>query len=98
MCSVAALKRYRQNKDADLKLSNEACSELVWWKHYINSSFQDLVIPNHDIIIFTDAREIGWGITDEHNPSGGQWADMKEYILIYLNLRLPLYRNSYVLS
>ena len=97
MCSVAALKRHRQNNDADIKLSNEACSELVWWKHYINNSFQDLVIPNHDITIFTDAREIGWGITDGHNPSGDQWADMKECILVYLNSRLPLYRNSYVL-
>ena len=28
----AGLKRHRQNYDTETELSNEACSELVWWK------------------------------------------------------------------
>ena len=65
------LKRPRQKYDTEIELSNEACSELVWWEHNIKNSFQDLVIPKLDITIFTDASETCRVITDEHNPSGG---------------------------
>ena len=65
------LKRQRQNYDIEIELSNEACSELVWWEHKIKNSFQDLVIPKPDITIFTCASERCRVITDEHNPSGG---------------------------
>ena len=68
---TVGLKRHRQNCDAETELCNEAYSELVWGKHKINNSFQDLVIPKPDITIFKDASERGWGITDGHNPSGG---------------------------
>ena len=66
---IVGLKRHRQNYDAEIELSNEACSELVRWKHNIKNLFQDLVIPKPDITIFTDASETGWGITDWHNTN-----------------------------
>ena len=72
---IVGLKRHRQNYDTETDLSNEACSELVWWKHNIKKSFQSLVIQTPDITIFTDASEVGRGITDGHNPSEGQWAE-----------------------
>ena len=66
---IVGLKRHRWNLyDTEIELSNEACSELDWWKR-IKNSFQGLVILTPDIIIFTDASETGWGITDGHNPS-----------------------------
>ena len=34
---IVGLKRHRQNFNAENELSNEACSELVWWKHNIKS-------------------------------------------------------------
>ena len=80
---IVGIKRHRQNYDAEIELSNETCSERVWWKHNIKNSFQDLVIPKPDITIFTNASETGWGITDGHNPSGGQWA---EHERIYINV------------
>ena len=70
---IVRLRRHRQNYDAEIELSNKACSELVWWKHNIKNSFQDLVIPKPDT--FTDASQTGWSITDGHNPSGGQCAE-----------------------
>ena len=69
---IVGLKRHRQNFDAETELSNETCSEFVWWKYNIKNSFQDLVIPKPDKTIFADASETGWGITDGHNLSGGQ--------------------------
>ena len=58
-----------------------------WWKHNIKNSFQDLVIPKPDITIFTDANETGWGITDGHNPSGGQWAEHERIHINVLELK-----------
>ena len=72
---IVGLKRHRQNYDAEIELSNETYSELVWWKHNIKTSFQDLDISKPDINIFTDASETGWGITDGHNTSGGLWVE-----------------------
>ena len=69
---IVGLKRHRQNFDAEIELSNEACSEFVWWKYKIKNSFQDIVIPKPDKTIFADASETGWGITDGHNLSEGQ--------------------------
>ena len=48
--NIVGLKSNRQNYDAEIKLSNEAYSELVWWKHNIKISFQDLVIPKSERI------------------------------------------------
>ena len=57
-------------------------------KHTVNlfggNSFQDLVIPKPEITIFTDASETGWGITDGHNPSGGQ---LTEPEMIHVNVQ-----------
>ena len=38
------------------------------------------------ITIFTDASEIGWGITDEHNPSEDQWAEHERMHINVLGL------------
>ena len=74
-------------------------------KHTVNlfggNSFQDLVIPKPEITIFTDASETGWGITDGHNPSGGQ---LTEPEMIHVNVQKLFlyvqkgcfYRNSHV--
>ena len=54
---IVGLKRHRQNYDVEIELSNEACSELTWWKHNIKNSFQVLVIPTPDLAIFADVSE-----------------------------------------
>ena len=46
----------------------------------IKNYFKGLVTPKPDITIFTDVSEIDWGITD----------GLKEYILMWFNLKLPL--------
>ena len=84
---IVGLKWCRQNYDAETELSNETCSELVWWKHNIKNSFQYLVIAKPDITIFTDASKIDWGITDGHNPSGGQWAEHERMYINVLELK-----------
>ena len=58
----------------------------------IKNYFQDLFIPKPDITIFTDASEIGWGITDGHKRSGGQWAQHERMHINILELKAPSVR------
>ena len=44
------------------------------------------------ITIFTDASEIGWGITDEHNPSEDQWAEHERMHINVLGLKAAFVR------
>ena len=53
----------------------------------VKNSFQDLVAPKPDITIFTDASKTSWGITDRHNPSGGQWAEHERVYISALELK-----------
>ena len=50
-----------------------------------------VVIPTPNITIFTDASETGWGITDEHNPSEGQWAEHERMHINVLYLKKTLW-------
>ena len=63
---IVGLKKRKQKYEAKIELSNEAFSELIWWKHNIKNSFQDLVIQTPENTIFTHASETGC-ITDGHN-------------------------------
>ena len=99
---IVGLKRQRQNYDAKIELSSGIRSELVWWKHNVKNSFQDLVIPKPDITIFADASETGWGIADGHNPSGGQWSqhermhtNVLELKAAFIGIRTYCHNRSY---
>ena len=61
---IVGLEARRENYDTEIELSNEACSELAWWKQNMKIFFEDLFIPKLDITIFTDANETSWGITE----------------------------------
>ena len=99
---IVGLKRQRQNYDAKIELSSGIRSELVWWKHNVKNSFQDLVIPKPDITIFADASETGWGIADGYNPSGGQWSqheimhtNVLELKAAFIGIRTYCHNRSY---
>ena len=99
---IVGLKRQRQNYDAKIELSSGIRSELVWWKHNVKNSFQDLVIPKPDITIFADASETGWGIADGHNPSRGQCSqnermhtNVLELKAAFIGIRTYCHNRSY---
>ena len=99
---IVGLKGHRQNYDDEIELFSEAYSELVWWKHNIKDTCQDLVIPKPDITIFTDATGTGWSIADGHNSSGGQWAEHErtninvlELKAAFIGIRTYCHKRSY---
>ena len=96
---IVGLKRHRPNYNAETELPNEACSELFRWKHNIKNSFQYLIIPTLDITLFTNASKIDWGITDGHNPSGGQWTEHERVHINVLELKATLFaRNAIIVA
>ena len=72
MVKAKALQQPNGNYDASVRLSNKARRELCWWITNIMFSFQHIHVPDPDITIYTDSSTLGWGVTDEYNPSGGR--------------------------
>ena len=56
---------------------------LFGWNIILKILFRVVIPTPPNITIFTDASETGWGITDGHNPSEGQWA---EHEIMHINV------------
>ena len=69
----ASLKIAEGNFFRPASLSEKSINEIKWWIKNIRNSFTNIVMPEVDITIHTDASLIGWGITDDITQSGGQW-------------------------
>ena len=79
-CSIAIPKNVKLRpskliKDfmAPIIISLSIILELQWWLDNIANTFNNLHLPDVDIVIHTDASESGWGATDGINPVGGPW-------------------------
>lgn len=61
------------NFDANMRLSQQAKSELHWWTQNIMESYNVIhhTIPSYQIT--TDASKQGWGAEHEGESSGGLW-------------------------
>ena len=64
-------------------------------------SYGDILLPEVEFIINTDASEPGWGATYNISPTGGIWDKKdKEYHINYLELKaiylaIKAYRSSW---
>ena len=72
-CKIEALKIHKGDYMAPIILNPSTELELQWWIDNLDYTNTNLQIPEVDIVIYTDASEIGWGATDGTNPTGGQW-------------------------
>jgi len=86
-----ALKTSRYNFDSSVTLSYEAKLELQWWIKNIKTSYKNIATCDPDIVIHTDARLTGWGVTDGKNPSGGFWIESEIEHINILELKAVLY-------
>lgn len=70
---ISALKQAKGDFDSDMVLSTTAISDIKWWSTNIEASYRNISSLAIDITIFSDASDLGWGITNGRNPSGGLW-------------------------
>ena len=54
-----------------MSLSDEDRDEVTWWINNISHTYKRILTPKINITIYTDASKLGWGITDNINPSVG---------------------------
>lgn len=74
---ISALKISKGDFDAKMTLSNSAIEDTKWWINNIIESSNNIATPPVEITLFTDASNLGWGITDGTNPSGGLWNEFE---------------------
>jgi len=72
-CKIEALKFHKGDFMAPVTIEPLAELELLWWLDNIDNTYNDIQLPDIDIVIYTDASERGWGATDGISPTGGQW-------------------------
>ena len=60
--------------DAKTEISKEGITELEWWTNNIHAATISVKIPDIDMTIYTDASDLGWGITNTTSSSGGRWS------------------------
>jgi len=89
---IIALRKYKGNFEAKLKLSAKAKLQLKWWQNNIDKSFRSLRPLPVDKIIYTDASSKGWGAHLGDTETGGMWKPLEsENHINYLELLAILF-------
>ena len=79
---IEALKISRGNFNASMTLSNEARTDISWWLQNINNSGKSVNYSDPDLVIFSDASELGWGASMDDHHIGGRWDDHEKFLHI----------------
>ena len=75
---IQSLKRSR-SFDTLVTLDQRAVEELLWWKDQLrNWNGRDIVPPPPDMVIETDASNIGWGAVCRGVRTGGPWSQQEQ--------------------
>ena len=79
--------------DKVMVLSEEAKSEITWWKNNISSSFSPIFRDNPQSVLKTDAaKSIGWGAIYDGISTGGHFEVLeKEYHINVLEAKAVLF-------
>ena len=78
MQKIQALKENKGNFDAELGSLNEnSKTQIKWWLH--NTSYSCKITHGApDIIIRTDASNLGWGAAVDNQTTGGRWDQIEK--------------------
>jgi len=68
---IEALKTNKGNFDSKMSLSLRGYQDINWWIKNIASSYEDIYLPNHSVVITTDACKTGWGAVTSNNRTSG---------------------------
>ena len=77
--------RTRQSKDTPVEWNEEIVLDLHWWKdisHLLQG--RDLTPQAPDILLHTDASDLGWGATTANLSSSGLWSQEERDMSINL--------------
>ena len=75
LCKINALQKARGDYSSTMTLSPQAKLELVWWIDNIATASKPAQCPNPDLVIKSDASNLGWGAVKGDITTGGRWTD-----------------------
>lgn len=91
-CKATALHENKGNFNARLILTDEAKTDIQWWKENIDQLYNDIIVPNPDLCITTDASSYGWGAVMGQTSTGGLFSiNEKEGHINVLELKAILF-------
>ena len=89
---VIALKMSKGNFENYMSVSEKGISELRWWLHNIENSYNVIFHSPVDITLYSDASLKGWGAVMGNVSTGGRWSpDESEYHINCLELKAALF-------
>ena len=91
LSKIKALRFSCGNFDALMNLSEGSRVELKWWIDNITHSHKSLTVSNPDVILTTDASNLGWGAVLDGQDTGGLWGPTEqEFHINYLEMKAVL--------
>ncbi|XP_031555133.1 uncharacterized protein LOC116292034 [Actinia tenebrosa] len=79
-----ALVLSKGNYAGPMSLSTRAVSEIRWWLYNVQNLKRDIVRDNPDIVIKSDASNLGWGAIYGEQKAGGRW--MSSEATLHINV------------
>ena len=71
----ANLKLNQGNFDSFMTLSHDSLEEIHWWSANILTASRNIFHNSPDVVVYTDASQMGWGAQIEHgNSTSGIWS------------------------
>ena len=70
---VNALKQYNGDFDANISLSTQSRSDILWWIDNIDLAFKSIIPLPIDTVIYTDASKAGCGANMSIHRINGRW-------------------------
>ena len=77
MEKIEALRLAKGNFDSKMILTDRAREDIVWWTQNVRYSGKDILYPEPDLVLFTDASTEGWGAHVEGQAVGGCWSEQE---------------------
>ena len=91
LSKIKALRSSCGNFDALMNLSEGSRAVLLWWIENITHSHKSLIVSNPEVILTTDASNIGGGAVLDGKDTGELWIPMEQELHInYLERKAVL--------
>ena len=71
---TTALKSNKGNFDSIMSISASGQQELKWWLANIDTSFGYITKPPINLVVYSNASLVGWGVALASQKTGGTWS------------------------
>lgn len=82
---ITALERSCGNFDKQMLITDVMKIDLMWWIEHVETQHRRIIHPGTEIVLYTDASDLGWGGCLYHQSVNGRWTE--EEIRLHINAR-----------